>query len=212
VVVLASSAFDVDDLRMTLVARWRHLPMRIRLAAPLGDDDLFDLCAANRELRIERTSDGELVIMPPTGGETGRRNFDLIGQFAVWVRQDGTGMGFDSSTGFLLPNGAERAPEVAWVRRSRWDALTEVQRRKFPPVCPDFVIELRSASDTLVAGQAKLEEYIACGCRLGWLIDPDERRAYVYRPGRSVEVREQTTELRGDPELPGLIIDLRSLW
>lgn len=204
--------FDVDDLRMTLVARWRHLPMRIRLAAPLGDDDLFDLCAANRELRIERTTDGELVIMPPTGGETGRRNFDLIGQFAAWVRQDGTGVGFDSSTGFLLPNGAERAPDVAWVRRAVWDALTEAQRRRFPPVCPDFVIELRSASDTLAAGQAKLEEYIACGCRLGWLIDPDERRTYVYRPGRVVDVREQATELRGDPELPGLILDLRSIW
>jgi Uma2 family endonuclease len=208
----ASSAIDVDDLRMTLVARWRHLPMHIRLAAPLGDDDLFDLCAANRELRIERTTDGELVIMPPTGGETGRRNFDLTGQFAAWVRRDGTGVGFDSSTGFLLPNGAERAPDVAWVRRSRWDALTDAQRRKFPPVCPDFVIELRSPSDTLAAGQAKLEEYLACGARLGWLIDPDERRAYVYRPGRVVHVVEQATELRGDPELPGLILDLRSIW
>jgi Uma2 family endonuclease len=212
VVAPASSAIDIDDLRMTLVARWRHLPMRIRLAAPLGDDDLFDLCAANRELRIERTTDGELVIMPPTGGETGRRNFDLTGQFAAWVRRDGTGVGFDSSTGFLLPNGAERAPDVAWVRRSRWDALTDAQRRKFPPVCPDFVIELRSPSDTLAAGQAKLEEYLACGARLGWLIDPDERRAYVYRPGRVVHVVEQATELRGDPELPGLILDLRSIW
>jgi Uma2 family endonuclease len=212
VVATVSSAIDVDDLRMTLVARWRHLPMRIRLAAPLGDDDLFDLCAANRELRIERSTDGELVIMPPTGGETGRRNFDLIGQFAAWVRRDGTGIGFDSSTGFLLPNGAERAPDVAWVRRSRWDALTESQRRKFPPLCPDFVIELRSASDTLAAGQAKLEEYIACGARLGWLIDPDERRAHVYRPGRAVEVREQATELRGDPVLPALHLDLRSIW
>jgi len=212
VVATASSAIDVDDLRMTLVARWRHLPMRIRLAAPLGDDDLFDLCTANSELRIERTTDGELVIMPPTGGETGRRNFDLIGQFAAWVRHDGTGVGFDSSTGFLLPNGAERAPDVAWVRRSRWDALTEAQRRKFPPVCPDFVIELRSPSDTLGDQQAKLEEYIACGARLGWLIDPDERRAYVYRPGRVVNVLEHATELRGDPELPGLILDLRSIW
>jgi Uma2 family endonuclease len=212
VVAPASSAIDVDDLRMTLVARWRHLPMRIRLAAPLGDDDLFELCTANSELRIERTADGELFIMPPTGGETGRRNFDLTGQFAAWVRRDGTGVGFDSSTGFLLPNGAERAPDVAWVRRARWDALSEMQRRRFPPVCPDFVLELRSPSDTLAAGQAKLEEYIACGARLGWLIDPEERRAYVYRPGRAVEVLEHATEVRGDPELPGLILDLRSIW
>jgi Uma2 family endonuclease len=212
VVAPASSAIDVDELRMTLVARWRHLPMRVRLAAPLGDDDLFDLCAANSELRIERTSDGELVIMPPTGGETGRRNFDLIGQFAAWVRQNGTGVGFDSSTGFLLPNGAERAPDVAWVQSSRWDALTEAQRRKFPPLCPDFVIELRSGSDKLADQQAKLEEYIACGVRLGWLIDPDDRRVYVYRPARSVTVLEHATELRGDPELAGLILDLRSIW
>ncbi len=197
---------------MTLVARWRHLPMRIRLAAPLGDDDLFELCTANSELRIERTADGELFIMPPTGGETGRRNFDLTGQFAAWVRRDGTGVGFDSSTGFLLPNGAERAPDVAWVRRARWDALSEMQRRRFPPVCPDFVLELRSPSDTLATGQAKLEEYIACGASLGWLIDPEERRAYVYRPGRTVEVLEHATEVRGDPELPGLILDLRSIW
>jgi Uma2 family endonuclease len=212
VVVPASSAIDVDDLRVTLVARWRHLPMRIRLASPLGDDDLYELCATNRELRIERTTDGELVIMPPTGGETGRRNFDLTGQFAAWVRRDGTGVGFDSSTGFLLPNGAERAPDVAWVRRTRWEALTDAQRRKFPPLCPDFVIELLSPSDPLGAGQAKLEEYIACGARLGWLIDPDARRAYVYRPGRVVEVQDQATELRGDPELPGLLLDLRSIW
>jgi Uma2 family endonuclease len=212
VVAPASSAVDVDDLSMTVVARWRHLPMRIRLAAPLSDDDLFDLCAANRGLHIERTSDGELIIMPPTGGETGRRNFNLIGQFYAWVQRDGTGVGFDSSTGFLLPGGAERAPDIAWVRRSRWDALTADQRRKFPPVCPDFVIELRSPRDTLASQQAKLEEYLACGARLGWLIDPDEHRVHVYRPGRTVEVQERPHELRGDPELPGLILDLRSIW
>lgn len=208
----ASSAIDVDDLSMTVVARWRHLPMRIRLAAPLDDDDLFDLCAANRGLHIERTSDGELIIMPPTGGETGRRNFDLIGQFHAWVQRDGTGVGFDSSTGFLLPNGAERAPDIAWVQRSRWNALTADQRRKFPPVCPDFVIELRSPRDTLASQQAKLEEYLACGARLGWLIDPEERRVHVYRPDRAVEVMEHPGELRGDPDLPGLIVDLRSIW
>jgi len=112
----------------------------------------------------------------------------------------------------VLPNGAERAPDMAWVRRTRWDALTEAQRRKFPPVCPDFVLELRSPSDTLGDLQAKLEEYIACGARLGWLIDPDERRAYVYRPGRAIDVLERPTELRGDPELPGLILDLRAIW
>lgn len=197
---------------MTLVARWRDLPMRVRLASPLGDDDLFEFCAANRDLRIERTSDGELLIMPPAGGETGRRNFALIGMFAEWVRRDGTGIGFDSSTGFLLPNGAERAPDLAWVTRVRWDALSEMQRRKFPPLCPDFVLELRSPSDTIAGQRAKLEEYIACGARLGWLIDPYDRCVYVYRPGRAAEIVEEPAELRGDPELPGLVLDLRSIW
>jgi Uma2 family endonuclease len=121
-------------------------------------------------------------------------------------------VGFDSSTGFLLPNGAERAPDLAWVRTSRWNALTEVQRRKFPPLCPDFVLELRSPSDTLADQQAKLEEYIACGATLGWLIDPDERRVYVYRRDHRVVVIENAVELRGDPELPGLVLDLRSIW
>jgi Uma2 family endonuclease len=211
VVATASRAIEVDD-QMTIVARWRHLPMRVRFAVPLDDDDLFEFCAANSDLQIERTSDGELIIMPPTGGETGRRNFDLIVQFGMWVQHDGTGVGFDSSTGFLLPNGAERAPDMAWVRRSRWDALSEEKRRKFPPICPDFVVELRSPSDQLEYQREKLEEYIACGARLGWLIDPAARRVYVYRPGRDVEVLEQPSELRGDPELLGLIMDLRSIW
>lgn len=197
---------------MTLVARWRHLPMRVRLPTPLRDEELFDLCAANRTLRIERTSDGELIIMAPTGGETGRRNFNLIVQFGAWVQRDGTGVGFDSSTGFLLPNGAERAPDLAWVTKARWEALSVVQRRKFPPLCPDFVLELRSPSDTLAEQRAKLEEYIACGARLGWLVDPEDRRVYVYRPGRPVEIQDGAAELRGDPELPGFVLDLGAIW
>lgn len=210
--VTARSAIDVDDRPVTVIARWRFLPMRIRLAEPLDNDGLLAFCAANSDLRIERTSDGDLIIMPPSGGETGRRNFDLIGQFFLWVRQDETGVGFDSSTGFLLPNGAQRAPDMAWMPRSRWDALTAEQQRKFPPLCPDFVMELRSPSDLLHDQQAKLDEYIACGARLGWLIDPVVGCAHVYRPGRPVQVMERPLELRGDPELPGLIVDLRSIW
>src|SRR5260370_41923384 len=116
-----------------------HLPMRVRLAVRLNDDALFELCRLNRELRIERTKDGELLIKSPTGGETGKRNFALIGLFGAWVARDGTGVGFDSSTGFILPNGAERAPDAAWVKKERWAALTPEQRRKFAPLCPDFV-------------------------------------------------------------------------
>jgi Uma2 family endonuclease len=184
--MLASArANAVDDAiaRVAIVTSFRHLPLRVRLAHPLDDDELFELCAANRDLRIERTAEGELVIMPPTGGETGRRNFELIGNFHAWVRRDGTGVGFDSSIGFLLPNGAERSPDLAWLRKERWNTLTEEQRRKFVPLCPDFVVELRSPTDALAEQQAKLEEYIACGAILGWLLDPEERRAHVYRAG-----------------------------
>jgi Uma2 family endonuclease len=211
-VAAARDAINVADVPITVAVRWGHLPMRIRFAKPIDDDGLFDFCAANRDLRIERTSDGELIIMPPTGGETGNRNFELIGQFFVWARQDGTGKGFDSGTGFSLSNGAQRAPDLAWVAKARGDALTPEQQRKFPPLCPDFVVELRSPSDLLHDQQAKLDEYIACGARLGWLIDPIGGRAYVYRPGRTFEILERPLELRGDPELPGLVIDLRPIW
>jgi Uma2 family endonuclease len=124
---------------------------------------------------------------------------------------DGSGIGFDSSTGFLLPNGAERAPDAAWLRRERWEALTREQRRKFVPLCPDFVIELRSPSNDLADLQAKMEEYIACGARLGWLIDVDAKHAWVYRPGRPVESIEDASSLQGDPELPGLRVEVATL-
>lgn len=208
----ASNADETDDLHIRFVRRWHHVPLRVRLAEALDNDYLFEFCGANPDLRIERTADGELIIMPPTGGETGRRNFELTVEFGAWVKRDGTGVGFDSSAGFLLPNGAERSPDIAWVRKQRWEALTEVQRRKFPPLCPDFVLELRSPSDELADQHAKLAEYIANGAQLGWLIDPQGKRAYVYRPGRAVEEFAQPESLHGDPELPGLVLDLRSIW
>jgi Uma2 family endonuclease len=211
-VAAARNASDVARGPMTIAGWWIYLPMRVRLAEPLDDDALLKFCAANSDLRIERTSDGELIIMPPTGGETGNRNHELNGQFFVWGRQDGTGKGFDSSSGFTLPNGAMRSPDYAWVLKSRWDVLTKEQQRKFAPLCPDFVMELRSESDLLHDQQAKLDEYIVCGARLGWLIDPIGGRAYIYRPGRAVEMLERPIELRGDPELPGLVIDLREIW
>jgi Uma2 family endonuclease len=211
-VAAARSAIDAKSRWMTIVAQWSFLPMRIRFAEPLDDEALFEFCAANKNLWIERTSDGELIIMPPAGGDTSRRNLRLAGQFSTWVERDRTGAGFDSSGGFLLPNGAQRSPDLAWVTKSRWDALTPEQQRKFPPLCPDFVVELRSPSDLLHDQQAKLDEYIACGARLGWLIDPIGARAYVYRPGRAIEVFERPDELRGDPELPGFIADLREIW
>jgi len=178
----------------------------------LTDHELFELCQLNRDWRIERTSAGELIAMPPTGGETGRRGFDLTGIFRAWVEADGTGVGFDSSTGFILPNGAERSPDLAWVRRERWDALSDEEKEEFPPLCPDFVAELRSRSDSLDALRAKMREYVANGARLGWLIDPLERRVYVYTPPDEERCFQDPDTVSGDPVLPGFVLEPRRLW
>lgn len=186
--------------------------MRVRLAQRLDDDGLFELCAKNPTLRVERSADGELLIMPPTGGRTGRRNLSLSTQLGNWIERDGTGVGFDSSTGFLLPNGAERSPDAAWVRRERWDVLSEEEQEKFVPLCPDLVVELRSRTDDLAELQEKMREYMACGARLGWLIDPQSRSVYVYRPNRETEKLEDPATIAGDPELAGFVLDLRAVW
>jgi Uma2 family endonuclease len=186
--------------------------MRVRPASQMSNDELFELCALHRELRIERSQDGELIIMSGAGAETGRRNFALIGQLYPWIHREGRGVGFDSSTGFLLPNGAERSPDVAWVRSERWQSLTDEERRKFAPLCPDFVVELRSPSETLSDLEDKMVEYMSCGAVLGWLVDPDARRVHVYRPGRPVETLESPGRIEGGPELPGLVVDLTAVW
>jgi Uma2 family endonuclease len=190
----------------------RHLPIRIQPADGMSDDALYEFCRMNRDLRIERTKEGEIIIMSPTGAETGRRNFELIVAFGVWARTDASGVGFDSSTGFILPNGAERSPDLAWVRRERWDALTTAQRQKFAPLCLDFVVELRSPSDDVEALKAKMLEYIDNGALLGWLVDPDEQRVYVYRPASPVECLESPSKLSGEPVLHGFAMDPRILW
>jgi Uma2 family endonuclease len=189
-------------------------PLVLHLAPviAMSDEQFFDLCQLNRDLRIERTSQGELVIMPPTGGETGRINFELTGLFGRWVHADGSGVGFDSSTGFTLPNGATRSPDLAWVRRERWKALTPEQRRQFPPLCPDFVLELRSPSDALATVQAKMHEYLDNGAQLGWLIDPIEKKVYTYRPQAAVECLDNPQTISGDPVLPGFVLELGRVW
>jgi len=187
--------------------------LRMPPALEMDDEQFFEFCQINRELRIERTAKGEIVIMPPTGSETGGRNFDLIVQFGVWVKQDGTGKGFDSSTGFKLPNGAERSPDLSWVKLERWNALTPQQRKKFAPLCPDFVIELRSPSDRLSDLQEKMEEYLDNGARLGWLIDPENRQVYLYRPGAEVEQLNNPDILRGDESvLSDFVLVMADIW
>jgi Uma2 family endonuclease len=191
------------------------LPLTLHLGPVLqrmSRHEFFEFCQLNKDWRFERTSHGDLIIMPPTGGETGRRNFILTGLFNVWVERDGTGLGFDSSTGFSLPNGAKRSPDLAWVKRSRWEGFTDEEREEFPPLCPDFVVELRPRSDELEALQLKMQEYLANGAQLGWLIDPRQRRVYVYRPGEAVVCLETPGVIAGDPVLPGFVLDAQRLW
>jgi Uma2 family endonuclease len=182
------------------------------LLKPMNDDEFYEFCRQHEDLKIELTSEGDLVITPPTGGETGRRNFSLTVTFGNWVEADGTGEGFDSSTIFKLPNGAKRSPDVAWVERSPWEALTDEERERIPPLCPDFVIELRSRTDSLKALQDKMEEYISNGARLGWLIDPQERKVHVYRPQAPVEILNDPGSVSGEPVLPGCVLPVSRLW
>jgi Uma2 family endonuclease len=178
----------------------------------MTDDQFFEFCQLNRDLRIERSTKGELIIMSPTGSETGNRNFDFIVQLGIWARQDGTGIGFDSSAGFTLPNGATRSPNAAWIKLERWNALPPEQRVKFAPICPDFVVELRSPSDNLQPLEDKLQEYIANGASLGWLIDRKNRKVYLYRPQQEVECLDNPSTLSGDPVLSGFVLDLSKIW
>ena len=188
--------------------------LRLHPAVQLTDDLLAALSSQNGALRLERNAQGELEILPPTHGETGTKNFEINVDFGIWVRADGTGRGFDSSTGFDLPNGSNRSPDLSWVLKSRLAELTEEEKRGFLPLCPDFVLEIRSGSDRLRRIQRKMEEYIANGTRLGWLIDSVGRRhrVYVYRPGAEVEVLERPETISGEPELPGFTLDLQTIW
>lgn len=178
----------------------------------LTDEQFYQLCQANPDVKFERNANGKISIMSPTGGETGNRNFEIGANFAIWNRQTGLGVCFDSSTGFKLPNGATRSPDVAWIAHARWNALTPEQKEKFPPISPDFVLELMSPSDTLEETQTKLQEYIKNGVRLGWLIDRKTRRVEIYRIEQPVEILEDPTHLSGEDVLPGFILDLSIVW
>ena len=178
----------------------------------LTDEVLYRLCVANREICFERTQHGELVVMSPTGGKTGHRNSLINAALVNWNERGGTGIVFDSNTGFNLPNGAMRAPDAAWVDRTRWEELSTEQRKKFPPLCPDFVIELMSESDHAHTAQKKMEEWIENGCRLAWLIDPNEEQAFVYRADGSVQTASSFDEqLDGEAVLPGFMLPLDRL-
>lgn len=190
-----------------------HIPPDlIGLTRSVTPEEFERLCQEYGELRLELTSTGELIVMPPTGAETGRQNFNLTAQLGIWFRQHGMGVCLDSSAGFILPNGAIRGPDVAWIKREKWDSLTAQQRKKFLPFCPDFAIELRSPRNTLTELYLKMFEYLENGMSLGWLIDPFKRQVYIYRPGEEVVILDNPETVSADPLLPGFTLDLTDIW
>jgi len=187
-------------------------PELIGLSQPITAEQFEELCTRYRELRLELTSTGELIVMPPTGSMTGKRNFDLTSQLASWFREHGTGVCFGVDTGFTLPNGAIRGPDAAWIKREKWDSLTKQQKERFAPICPDFAVELRSPSDSLTELFLKMFEYLENGTSLGWLIDPIKRQVYVYRPNQETVVLDNPQTVSADPLLPGFTLNLTELW
>jgi len=187
------------------------LTLQLPLALKLTDEEFEQIVAVNKELHLELTSQGELVIMSPTGGETGTRNFDLLGQLWFWNRQNNLGKAFDSSTGFKLPNGATRSPDASWIKMERWNILTTQERKKYLPLCPDFAVEIVSQTDDIEDTQAKMREYISNGLRLGWLINPKAKQVEIYRPNQEVEVLNCSTSLSGEDVLPGFVLDLANV-
>ena len=177
----------------------------------MTDAEFQEFCAQNPELRIEMTSKGELIVMSPVTGRGGNRNFFLTGRFFGWVERDNTGVAFDSSTCFTLPNGAKRSPDASWIRRERWEALTPEDQDEFPPICPDFVVELRSKSDRLKMLQEKMDEYILSGAQLGWLIDPLQKQVHIYRLNLPVEILHQPADVSGEPLLQGFVLNLAGI-
>ncbi|MFM7383913.1 MAG: Uma2 family endonuclease [Microcystaceae cyanobacterium] len=184
-----------------------------QLCLKVTPEQFASLARVNRELRLERTATGDLIVNPPTGGQTGHRNFNLTTQLGIWFEaNDHLGRGFDSSTGFELPNGANRSPDVSWICQERWESLTDSEREGFIPLCPDFVLELRSKSDRLPDLRAKMQEYLDNGARLGWLIDPLSQRVEIYRPGQTVEVVDNSSTLSGESVLPRFTLSLKRIF
>ena len=195
-----------DDIAINIDALFKHLTK----------EDFFEMCRQNPDLRIEMSKRGDITIISPLGGEASGRNFELILDFAIWVEKTGTGKGFESKAMFVLPNGASRSPYLSWIKWERWHQLTPEQRKSFPPICPDFVVELRSPSDRLKDVQAKMEEYMECGAQLGWLIDPQQKKVFVYRSDQGadqpVEELDNPASVSGEPLLKGFVLQLKEYF
>ena len=182
------------------------------LANSISDEQFEQLCVQNQDTKFEMTSQGELIVMSPTGSESGRKNADLLTQISIWNRQTKLGVVFDSSTGFTLPNGAKRSPDVSWIEVSRWNELTKKQKRGFAPIAPDFALELLSPNDRLQDTQLKMKEYLECGVKLGWLINPDEKQVEIYRLDKEVEMLDSPNSLSGEELMPGLVVELDEIF
>ncbi|MEH2399916.1 Uma2 family endonuclease [Nostoc sp.] len=189
------------------------LVLQIPSSMQMTDEQFFEFCQVNRDLRIERNKFGELLIMPPTGSETGNRQGNILGQLWVWSEQDDTGITFSSSTGFKLSTGAERSPDASWIQLERWNSLSPKQQERFAPICPDFVVELKSPSDNLQTLKEKMEEYMnEPGIQLGWLIDRKQCKVYIYRPGLPEECLDNPASVSGESVLPGFILNMSKIW
>ena len=189
-----------------------YVPPELMGVVHMTHEQFEQVCAEHRKLRLELTSTGELIVMPPTGNLTGMRNAHLTAQLMTWAENNGSGVCFGNTAGFILPNNAIREPDASWVRREKWDSFSQEQKERFGRFCPDFVAELRSRSDRLPVLFSKMEEYIANGASLGWLIDPYQRRVYVYRPNEEVVVLENPETVSGEPLLPGFTLNVSKLW
>ena len=200
----------------------RHFPKKVRRVRLSFDfegnkrkmtpEEFWHFCSKNPDFRAELTKDGDVILMPPTGFETSDRNLEILIQLGSWATRDKTGVATESNAGFVLPNGATRSPDAAWTRKERLEKFSVAERQKFLPLCPDFVVELRSASDTLRDLQEKMAEYIENGARLGWLIDRQNKKVYVYRPQRKIEILKEPATVSGEDVLPGFVLDLREIW
>ncbi|WP_263383377.1 Uma2 family endonuclease [Granulicella arctica] len=188
------------------------LPLRLKPETPMSDEQLMTFCAANEILRVERDANGEVIVMTPTGAASGGRNMDISTDLNIWARLNGTGKAFDSSTGFTLPDGSMRSADVAWLLLSRWSALSKEQQRGFAPLCPDFVIELRSSTDSLADLRTKMKLWIANGVQLAWLIDPDHQAVTIYRPNHEPELLHHPTSVQGDGVMTGFELPMARIW
>ena len=178
----------------------------------MTDEQFFQLCQKNKEIRFERNAKGDLIIVPLMGGETGIINAEICGNLGMWNRQTKLGVCFNSSVGYQLPNGANRSPSCSWIPIEKWNNLTPEQREKFLPFCPDFLIELMSPSDSLSDTRKKMKEYLKNGMQLGWLINPKNRQVEIYRAGKDVEILDSPKTLSGEDVLPGFILDMTTIW